>query len=261
MRRFEGYSALVTGSGRGIGAAVATRLAAEGAAVLVTDADGDLARYTAAQIRADGGTAASVVCDVTDRAAVEAAVDAAVDGFGGLDILVNNAYSCGEDTFRFEDETDENWYRDIDATLHGAFRCCRAALPHLTAAPDGRGAIVSIGSVNGERDFGAHAYSAAKAGLASLTRTLAGHCAPRGVRVNLVAPGTVRTEAWAGREDSLEQAAAHFPLGRVGQPDDIAGAVAFLASIDAAWITGVTLPVDGGLLSTNLGLRRALGND
>lgn len=117
--------------------------------------------------------------------------------------------------------------------------------------------ILNVGSVNGERDFGNHAYSAAKAGLASFTRTLAGHAAARGVRVNLVAPGTVRTDAWEGRDGALGRASAHYPLGRVGEPDDIAAAIAFLASRDAAWITGVTLPVDGGLLISNLGMRGA----
>lgn len=258
--RFAGYAALVTGAGRGIGAAVARRLAAEGARVLVTDVDAARAEASAAAIRDARlpGTAEAQRCDVTDRAEVEAAVAAAVDRFGGLDVLVNNAYSCQPDTPRFEDESDEVWERDLDVTLSGAFRCSRAALPHLTAAPGGRGAIVSIGSVNGEADFGNHSYSAAKAGLAGLTRTLAGHCAPRGVRVNLVVPGTVHTENWAGRKDALRRAASHYPLGRVGRPWDVAAAVAFLASTDAAWITGVTLPVDGGLLAGNLGLRRAL---
>jgi meso-butanediol dehydrogenase / (S,S)-butanediol dehydrogenase / diacetyl reductase len=250
--RYAGYGVLITGAGRGIGAATARRLAAEGARVLVTDLDGERAAATAAAMPGAG----SFACDVADRAAVEAAVAYAVERFGRLDVLVNNAHSCGPDEPRFEDEPDGKWARDLDVTLTGAFRCARAALPHLEAS--GRGAIVSIGSVNGEQNFGNHAYSAAKAGLASLTRTLAGHAAPRGVRVNLVEPGTVRTEGWAGREASLEAAARHYPLGRVGHPDDIAAAVAFLASRDAAWITGIALPVDGGLLSSQLGLRRAL---
>ena len=259
-RRFTGYTVLITGAGRGIGAATARRFAAEGAQVMVTDVDRDRAEATAAALRAADlpGTAHAQVCDVTDRAAVEAAVDATVTRFGGLDVLVNNAYSCHPDSPRLEDEPDEVWQQDLDVTLGGAYRCSRAALPHLAAAPDGRGAIVSIGSVNGEADFGNHAYSAAKAGLAGLTRTLAGHCAPRGVRVNLVVPGTVHTDVWRDRQDALRRAAAHYPLGRVGRPEDIAAAVAFLASTDAAWITGVALPVDGGLLASNLGLRRAL---
>jgi NAD(P)-dependent dehydrogenase (short-subunit alcohol dehydrogenase family) len=112
-------------------------------------------------------------------------------------VLVNNAFGCTPDTSLFEDTPDETWERDLDLTLTSAFRCSRAALPHLLAS--GRGAIVNIGSVNGLQDFGNHAYSAAKAGLASLTCTLAGDAAPRGVRVNLVAPGTVRTSGWGPR--------------------------------------------------------------
>ncbi|MET8676946.1 SDR family NAD(P)-dependent oxidoreductase [Streptomyces sp. NPDC004647] len=266
MRRFDGYGVLITGAGRGIGEATAHRLASEGARVLLTDLDGERAEKAAAGVREAagvrdaGGTAEALACDVGDPAAVEAAVTHAAERFGSLDVLVNNALSCTPDTPRFEDEPDEHWYRDFEITLHGAFRCARAAMPHLAAAPDGRGAIVSIGSVNGEQDFGNHAYSAAKAGLASLTRTLAVQSAPRGVRVNLVAPGTVHTPNWQGREDALERAAAHYPLGRVGRPEDIASAVAFLASRDAAWITGTTLPVDGGLLISNLGLRNALAD-
>ncbi|MEV7088449.1 SDR family oxidoreductase [Streptomyces sp. NPDC093085] len=250
-RRFEGYGVLVTGAGRGIGEATARRLAAEGARVLVTDVDAGRAERAAGAIPGAVGFG----CDVADRAAVEAAVAYAVESFGSLDVLVNNACACSPDAPLFEDEPDATWARDLDITLTGAFRCARAALPHLVAS--GRGAIVTIGSVNGAQDFGNHAYSAAKAGLASLTRTLSGHAAPRGVRVNLVEPGTVHTEAWTGREPALARAADHYPLGRVGRPEDIAAAVAFLASADAAWITGVTLPVDGGLLTSNVGLRRA----
>lgn len=256
MRRFEGHVVLITGAARGIGAATARRLAEEGAQVLVTDVDLEEAEKTAAAIRELGGRTEAFMCDVGERTSVEAAVAFAVDTFGSLDVLVNNAYGCTPDAPLFEDEPDEKWARDLDLTLTGAYRCCRAALPHLVAS--GRGAIVSIGSVNGLQDFGNHAYSAAKAGLVSLTRTLAGHAAPRGVRVNLVAPGTVRTTGWEGREADLEVAGGLYPLGRVGEPEDIAAAVAFLASRDAAWITGTTLCVDGGLLAVNTGFRQAL---
>ncbi|MFC5148185.1 SDR family NAD(P)-dependent oxidoreductase [Streptomyces aureoversilis] len=258
LPRFGGYAVLVTGAGRGIGAATAHRLAAEGARVLVTDLDGDRAARSAARIRADGLAAEALACDVGDRSAVEAAVAHAVERFGGLDVLVNNAYSFHRDPPLVEDVTDDAWSRDLDITLTGAFRCVRAAMPHLAAARDGRGAVVSIGSVNGEQDYGNFAYSAAKAGLAGLTRTLAGQCAARGVRVNLVAPGTVRTHGWDDRPGALERAAPLYPLGRVGEPEDIAAAVAFLASRDAAWITGVTLPVDGGILIGNIGLQQAI---
>ncbi|MFJ4476357.1 SDR family NAD(P)-dependent oxidoreductase [Streptomyces xanthochromogenes] len=247
--RFAGHTALVTGAGRGIGAAIARRLTDEGAQVLLADIDLASAEETAAGLKG----AVARHCDVSDRASVEAAVAFAVEEFGRLDVLVNNAYSCSPDAERFEDEDDEEWARDLDVTLTGAYRCARAALPHLAAS--GRGAIVSIGSVNGEQDFGNHAYSAAKAGLASLTRTLAGHAAPRGVRVNLVHPGTICTPAWGDREAQLERLSALYPLGRVGEPEDIAAAVAFLASRDASWITGTTLRVDGGILAVNTGFR------
>ncbi|OIJ98452.1 SDR family NAD(P)-dependent oxidoreductase [Streptomyces colonosanans] len=256
MRRFEGYGVLITGAARGIGAATARRFAQEGARVLVTDADLTEAQKTADAMREEGAQAEEFRCDVADRASVEAAVARAVDAFGTLDVLVNNAYGCTPDVPLFEDEPDEVWARDIDLTLTGAYRCSRAALPHLVASE--RGAIVNIGSVNGIQDFGNHAYSAAKAGLESLTRTLAGHAAARGVRVNLVAPGTVRTTAWEGRDADLAAVGGLYPLGRVGEPEDIAAAVAFLASADAAWITGTTLRVDGGLLAVNMGFRKSL---
>ncbi|MFG2515733.1 SDR family NAD(P)-dependent oxidoreductase [Streptomyces sp. NPDC048584] len=252
--RFAGYGVLITGAARGIGAATAARFADEGARVLVTDADPDAARRAASELRDRGLTAEPFECDVTDRASVEGAVAHAVDAFGSLDVLVNNAAHCTPDAPRFEDEPDDEWAADLDVTLTGAHRCCRAALPHLAAS--GRGAIVSVGSVNGLQDFGNHAYSAAKAGLISLTRTLAGHAGPRGVRVNLVAPGTVRTRAWAGRDADLEAARRLYPLGRVGEPEDIAAAVTFLASRDAAWITGTTLVVDGGITAVNSGFRQ-----
>ncbi|MFG3200673.1 SDR family NAD(P)-dependent oxidoreductase [Streptomyces sp. NPDC048192] len=254
--RFAEHGVLVTGAARGIGAAVARRIAEEGGRVLVTDRDLPEAERTAADLRRQGLAAEASACEVTDRASVEAAVARAVAAFGSLDVLVNCAAHCTPDAPLFEDGPDEAWALDLDVTLTGAYRCFRAALPHLAAS--GRGAIVGIGSVNGLQDFGNHAYSAAKAGLGSLTRTLAGHAAARGVRVNLVVPGTVRTSAWEGREADLEALRDLYPLGRVGEPEDIAAAVAFLASRDAAWITGTTLVVDGGLTAVNTGFHTAL---
>ncbi|MBY8344460.1 SDR family oxidoreductase [Streptomyces spinosirectus] len=253
-KRFEGYGVLVTGAARGIGAAIARRLAGEGARVLLTDADPAEVTKTADALRQLGLTAEALACDVADRASVEAAVAHAVDAFGSLDVLVNCAASCTPDTPLFEDGPDDAWERDLDITLTGTYRCCRAAMPHLAAS--GRGAVVSIGSVNALQDFGNHAYSAAKAGLVSLTRTMAAHVAARGVRVNLVVPGTVRTSAWEGRDEELEALRALYPLGRVGEPDDIAAAVAFLASREAGWITGTSLTVDGGVTAVNTGFLR-----
>jgi meso-butanediol dehydrogenase / (S,S)-butanediol dehydrogenase / diacetyl reductase len=252
MERFDGCAALVTGAGQGIGEAIARRLVAEGARVLVTDRDLEAARASAGRI---GDAAVPYRCEVTDGDSVRAAVDHAAGQFGRLDVLVNNAAHCTSEPLR--ELTEQHWLADLDATLLGAFRCAKAALPYLIDS--GRGAIVNIGSVNGAQYFGNTAYSAAKAGLASLTRSLAVSQAGRGVRVNLVMPGTVRTPNWAGREEVLARAAGEYPLGRVGEPDDIAAAVAFLASTDAAWITGVELPVDGGLLVSNLGMNRAFG--
>ncbi|MDC2960068.1 SDR family NAD(P)-dependent oxidoreductase [Streptomyces gilvifuscus] len=256
-KRFAGYGVLVTGAARGIGAATARRLAEEGARVLLTDADDAEAAKTAAALREQGLHTDALACDVADRAAVEAAVAHAVDTFGALDVLVNCAASCTPDTPLFEDGSDDGWARDLDITLTGAYRCSRAALPHLAAS--GRGAVVNIGSVNAVQDFGNHAYSAAKAGLISLTRTMAAHVAGRGVRVNLVMPGTVRTSAWEGRDGELDAMRTLYPLGRVGEPEDIAAAVAFLASRDASWITGTALTVDGGLTAVNTGFLRATG--
>lgn len=255
LGRFGGYGVLITGAARGIGQATARRLADEGARVLVADLDEDLAREVAGTIP----EAAAYGCDVSDPAAAGAAVAYAVETFGRLDVLVNNAFARTPDAPRFEDESDETWQRSLDVTLVGALRCSRAALPHL--AESGRGAIVNIGSVNAEQAFGGHAYSAAKAGLTSLTRTLAAEAARRGVRVNQVNPGTVRTRGWEGREGELEALAARvYPLGRVGEPEDIAAAVAFLASPDASWVTGTTLRVDGGLLAVNTGFAQVLSD-
>ncbi|MGW0120991.1 SDR family NAD(P)-dependent oxidoreductase [Streptomyces sp. NPDC003327] len=250
-RRFDDYTALVTGAGRGIGAATARRLAAEGARVLVTDIDEAAARETAAALP----DARWLRCDVGDRESVDEAMAYAVREFGGLDVLVNNAFAP------IDPDPDAAWRRQLDVTLMGAVHCCRAALP-LLAGAGGRGAVVTIGSVNAEADFGDHAYSAAKAALGSLTRTLAGEAARHGVRVNQINPGTIATTAWAGRERALTALADRaYPLGRVGTPEDIAAAVAFLASRDACWITGTTLRVDGGLLAVNSHFREILDEE
>jgi meso-butanediol dehydrogenase / (S,S)-butanediol dehydrogenase / diacetyl reductase len=243
--RFEGTTALVTGAGNGIGRACATRLAAEGARVVVTDLDPDAARVVA-----DGlpGPAArlAVGVDVTDRGAVDEAVGRAVDELGGLDVVVNVA---GGDVPHgtFEEIGDEVWSALVELNLVGVARVCRAAIPHLRRSRHSP-AIVTVTSVNGLTALGSEPYSAAKAGLTSLTANLARWLGPDGVRVNAVAPGTIRTRVWDDQEGGADRMLPLYPLGRVGEPEDIAAAVAFLASADAAWITGHVLPVDGGLL-------------
>lgn len=255
MRRFEGYSAIITGGAHGIGAAVARRLASEGARVLIADIDAEAAERTAGSV--DG--AVWIRCDVSDRASAEAAVAYAVERFGALDVLVNSAFETSGHNGPLVELPDDLWRQTLDVTLTGALRCARAAWPHLAAS--GRGAIVNIGSINAEADFGGHAYSAAKAGMTSLTRTLAGEGGAQRLRVNQVNPGTVRTRSWDGQEERLDVLSAIYPLGRIGEPEDIAAAVAFLASADAAWVTGTTLRVDGGVMAVNTAFRRTAPDD
>ncbi len=250
MNRFEGKVALVTAAGQGIGRAVAARIVAEGGSVAVTDLNGATAEAVGRELGRERTIA--LTCDVTSDESVTATVAATVERFGRLDVLVNNAGGCIIAT-EYEEGTPDDWHRQLDLTLVGANRCIQAALPHLL---DARGAVVTIGSVNGIVAFGNIEYSAAKAGLQNLTQNLAAKYGPGGVRFNLVAPGTVRTPNWDNQQGALEELAALYPLGRVGEPEDIAAAVAFLASADACWITGVTLPVEGGVLTGPLGLRR-----
>jgi NAD(P)-dependent dehydrogenase (short-subunit alcohol dehydrogenase family) len=258
VARFEGKVALVTGAAHGIGRACATRLSAEGAAVVIADIDQPAADEVVAELTESGGSAVAITCDVTSREAVDAAMQLVLDRYGRLDVLVNDVGVAGPESFT---ELDEGaWNRQVDPTLNGAIRCMQAALPLLLEAPGG-GAVVSIASVNGMAAVGEVAYSAAKAGLISATRNLAVDYGPRAqgtvgrdrgwVRFNTVSPGTIATRVWTQNDDqreSLERLKDFYPMGRVGQPDDIASAVAFLASSDASWITGVNLPVDGGFL-------------
>ncbi|HYU87009.1 MAG TPA: SDR family NAD(P)-dependent oxidoreductase [Kribbellaceae bacterium] len=263
-RRFEGRVALVTAAGQGIGRAVAHRLAAEGCAVAVTDLSPDTAEAVSRELAEAAAVDASaagtspnaarsfaIACDVTSDESVRAAVAATVERYGRLDVLVNNAGGCIVRA-SYEEATTEDWHHQLDLSLVGASRCIKAALPHLVET---RGAVVSVGSVNGLVAFGNVEYSAAKAGLQSLTRNLAARYGREGVRFNVVAPGTVRTPNWDDQQEALSQLTKLYPLGRVGEPEDIAAAVAFLASDDAAWITGVTLPVEGGVLTGPIGFQ------
>ena len=247
LRRFAGAAALVTGGAHGIGRACASRLAEEGAQVAVADLDQDAAQQVATGLPHEPGRHLAVWLDVTDVSSVEHAFADAVSQFGGIDVLVNVA---GGDTDHgsFEETNDEVWRRMLDLNLLGVVRCCRAAIAHLrrsTRSP----AIVNISSINGLIGLGSEPYSSAKAGIGSLTVNLAASLAPDGIRVNTVAPATIRTRNWDQVEGGADRLRQLYPLGRVGEPEDVAAAVAFLASSDAAWITGQTLPVDGGFLT------------
>lgn len=243
---------MVTGGARGIGRAIAERFAGDGSIVAIADLDASAASTAASEI---GHGAVGMGCDVTDREQVRALFRRLASDFGELDVIVHNVGVARE--AGFETMTDEDWDFQVDTTLSSAFRVAQTGLP-LLATPGG--CIVFIGSVNGHAAYGHEAYSAAKAGLASLSQNVAVRYGAQGIRSNVVAPGTIYTEAWHSRERQdptvLTRLARHYPLARIGTPADVAGAVAFLASEDAAWISGVVLPVDGGLLAGNVALAR-----
>ncbi len=248
MERFAGRVVLVTGAGHGIGAATARRLHAEGAVVVLADVDLAAAEQVAAELTGSAlgdGRATAVACDITDTESVEEAVDDAVRRHGRLDALVNVAGGARPHPGVVDGMTDDEWAGTVDLNLGGPVRVVRAAAPHLSRQG---GAIVLVGSVNGLQAFGDEAYSAAKAGLSSLAQNLAVQLGPDRVRINVVAPGTIRTRVW-GAQGGADKLAPLYPLGRVGEPEDVAAAIAFLASDDAAWVTGVTVPVDGGVLA------------
>ncbi|MFC7490919.1 MULTISPECIES: SDR family NAD(P)-dependent oxidoreductase [unclassified Knoellia] len=245
--RFLGSLVLVTGAAHGIGRACVEWFAAEGARVVVADLDIETAREVVEALGGSGQEHLAVEVDVTEDGSVRACVEAASDHLGGIDVLVNVA-GGGIPNKDFESTGDDMWARAMELNLMGTVRSIRASLPHLRRSTR-HPAIVSVSSVNALVALGGEPYSAAKLGLVSLTRGLAVELGPAGIRVNAVAPGTIRSRVWDNQEGGADRMLPLYPLGRVGEPDDIAGAVTFLASRDASWITGHTLPVDGGLLT------------
>jgi meso-butanediol dehydrogenase / (S,S)-butanediol dehydrogenase / diacetyl reductase len=249
--RLEGMRAIVTGGASGIGRAMARRFAVEGAAVAVADLDEDRAQRVVAEIVRDGGRGLAVPVDVTDEDRVGAMVEEIRGAFGGIDVLVNNANRMPADNLLTM--TAEQWDADVRMTLRSPFLCTRAVLGGMIS--QGSGTILNIASVNGLGFYGNEGYSAAKAGMINLTRSVAVRFANKGIRANAIAPGTVRTPGWDERlaidPDTFEKVASWYPTQRIGEPEDIANAALFLVSDEASWITGAVLPVDGGLTAGN----------
>ncbi len=241
--------ALVTGGGSGIGRAICQRFAREGASIVAVDRHEDAAAETVRRVEEAGGTGMAIRADVTDRPAVERAVAAAEARFGAIDILVCNAgVSRGNDLVTIDEGT---WDSTVDIVLKGTYLFAKAVLPGMITRRTG--VILTIASVNGQTGLGEEPYSAAKAGVINLTQNIAVRHGKDGIRANCIAPGTVRTPIWDERVAThpgvFDQLAAWYPLGRVGEVDDVANAALFLVSDEAAWITGVTLNVDGGLMA------------
>jgi NAD(P)-dependent dehydrogenase (short-subunit alcohol dehydrogenase family) len=249
-----GRVCLVTGAARGIGATIAATLARHGGIVAVTDLNGEGALARAAAIVDAGGQATAFALDVTDTAAIEHVADAIEDRLGPLDVVVNNAGLAviGPSV----DVTDETWNLHVDVMLSGPFKLCRRA--GRSMLPRGRGAIVNVSSIGG---FGGWpqrtAYNTVKAGVRAMTELLAVEWAPTGVRVNGIAPAVTRTEIMtevmerSGGAITLDDFEGRTPLGRVAEAQEMADAVLFLASDHAAYVTGQTLPVDGGWLASD----------
>ena len=251
MRSFEGKTVVVTGGGGGIGGATSRRFGRAGAKVAVFDLNADAADKVAAQIRADGGQAQAFRCDITDRASVDKAVEATQQSLGSVDVLVNNA---GWDVFKpFTRTESAQWDKLIAINLTGALHMHHAVLPGMASRKKGR--IVNIASDAARvGSSGEAVYAACKGGLVSFSKTIAREHARHGITVNVVCPGPTDTALFAdykegaGNPEKLMEAFTRsIPLGRIGQPDDLPGAILFFASEDAAFVTGQVLSVSGGL--------------
>ncbi len=257
MTDFAGKVVLITGAAGGIGQALCRLFAGRGGRIAALDRAPTVLEF-GRQLTGEGFDAAAVVADIADLSQVGQAVAQIHDDLGNIDILINNAgFSKAPN---LETATPETWNEDIAGNLGGAFHCTRLAIEDMKAA--GAGAIVNIGSVNGLSALGDPAYSAAKAGLISYTKSVALEYGRFGIRANVICPGTVRTpilDKKAERNPDVEaQLVKWYPLGRVAEPIEIAKAAAFLASDDASAITGTMLAVDCGLTAGNILMAREL---
>jgi 2-hydroxycyclohexanecarboxyl-CoA dehydrogenase len=251
MSRFDGKTVIVTGGGGGIGGATCRRFAKQGARVAVFDMNLDAAQRVATDINADGGEAMAFKCDITNRAEVDAAIAATESRLGPVDVLVNNA---GWDVFKpFTKTEPAQWEKLITINLTGALHMHHAVLPGMAARKSGR--IVNIASDAARvGSSGEAVYAACKGGLVSFSKTIAREHARHGITVNVVCPGPTDTALFAeykegaGNPEKLMEAFTRsIPLGRIGQPEDLPGAILFFASDDAAFVTGQVLSVSGGL--------------
>ncbi|MDF2670197.1 MAG: beta-ketoacyl-ACP reductase [Paenibacillus sp.] len=250
MNRFVGQVVLVTGAGRGIGKATAERFASEGAAVaLVSNLEKDLVE-TEAEFMAQGYRVISIQADVSNSEQVQQAIDKTVAAFGKIDVLINNAGIAWEEDFL--DIEEANWRKMLDVNLNGMFLVAQRTARQMVAQNNG-GVILNMASTNGIVGEAKYAhYNASKGGVVLLTKTMAIELGNKGIRVNAVCPGYIRTpmsEAIDDDEKAAEYIRTKIPLGRAGKTADIAGVFAFLASEDAAFITGESLVVDGGQLT------------
>lgn len=249
MNRFTGKSAIVTGGARGIGAAISRKFAHEGAAVAVLDVDYDGASMLAQEIKDEGGKAIALKVNIANAEEVETAFNKVVEVFGKLDILVNNAGVIRDNMLFKMEESD--WDTVMDVHLKGSFLCSREAQKHMVAQKYGK--IVNLSSTSALGNRGQANYSAAKAGLQGLTRTMSLELGPFGINVNAIAPGFIKTEmtkATAERmgitlEQMIQGSLSQLAIKRAGEPEDIANAAAFLCSEEASYVTGQTLYVAG----------------
>lgn len=242
---FKNQIVCITGSARGIGKAIALAFAKEGATVIISDISAELTRVTAQEFQAQGLSADSFPFDVIDLSQAEKTVNKILDKYKRIDILINNAGITKDNLFLRMRE--EEWDAVVEVNLKGTFNCCKAVSRAMLKARSGK--IINIASVIGILgNIGQANYAASKAGVVGLTKSLAREFASRNINVNAIAPGYIKTEMTDKlKEDTKQEILNNVPLGRMGMPDDVADACLFLASKDAAYITGQTIKVDGGM--------------